>query len=92
MKAPFFLSLLLIAPLAVARQATFLAENLSDPSMLGTQDACLADCRQVFLDCQAQCENRSADAHERHFDTPDLSRDDCLHDCRVNLELCKEDC
>ena len=66
--------------------------NLGSPSSFGTKAACLADCDQVFSDCQSQCRNTKARRDEPHYEGPDLPVDPCLSDCKVNLDLCKGDC
>ncbi len=91
MKPRYCLFLLLGAPLVFA-QGTPTPKDPLDPASIGTNSGCVANCEQVLADCKAQCENRSADAHERHFDTPDLPMTACIRDCQANLEICKEDC
>jgi hypothetical protein len=66
--------------------------NLANPSSFGTEAACLADCDQVYNDCQSQCRNTGARLDEPHYEGPDLPVNPCLQDCKVNLDLCKEDC
>lgn len=81
MKAIYFLALMFGSALALA-----------NPTTDGSNGACVSACEQVFTDCTVQCEETKADAHERHFDTPDLPVADCLADCEEDLKLCKSDC
>jgi hypothetical protein len=91
MKAICCLLLLLGSPLALGQGAPP-PLDISNPESYGTKGACLAECERVFADCKVQCENTSARAHERHFETPDLPVGECIKGCQVNLRLCKEDC
>ena len=63
-----------------------------DPSAIAAGPGCLATCEQVYADCEVECRNTSARAHERAGETPDLPVDACLGACGENLRLCKEDC
>jgi hypothetical protein len=63
-----------------------------DPSAIVTGPGCRAACEAVYADCETQCRNTSARAHERAGETPDLPVDACLEACAENLRLCKEDC
>jgi hypothetical protein len=91
MKATCCLLGLLATTLAFGQDATPTL-NLDNPSSFATRQTCLATCEQVFTDCKAQCADTSADAHERHFDTPDLPESRCIQVCTEDLRLCKEDC
>ena len=63
-----------------------------DPAWMEDRAVCLKQCEQVFTDCKSQCQDTSADAHERHFDTPDLPVGQCIRNCEEYLRLCKQDC
>jgi hypothetical protein len=91
MKACYCLIFLFAAPLVLAQDA-LAPVNPSDPGAANTGSACIGQCQQVYADCKSQCKNRSADAHERHFDTPDLPLGECIKDCQADLDICKEDC
>ena len=91
MKALCALPLLLCSPLALGQGAPP-PLDIDNPASFGTKRACLAECERVFSDCQAQCRNTSARAHERHFETPDLPVPQCIEGCQLNLGLCKKDC
>ena len=85
------LLLLIGSPLALC-QDTSPPLDLADPASFETKGACLAECEGVFADCKSECENTSARAHERHFETPDLPVSECIDACQADMELCKEDC
>ena len=91
MNAIYGLLLLLGSTLALAQGASPPPDIGSSPSF-GTKGACLANCEQVFADCTVQCENTSARAHERHYETPDLPVGECIDECRKNLRFCRADC
>jgi hypothetical protein len=91
MRSTYGLLGLLIAPLALGQDAPS-APDLADPASFGTRQACLIECERVFTDCKAQCQDTSARANERHFETPDLPVDQCIGQCEEDLGLCRQDC
>ncbi len=66
--------------------------DLANPASFETRQTCLTECERVFTDCRAQCEDTSARAHERHFETPDLPVAECIRVCEEDLGLCRKDC
>lgn len=83
--------LILGSPLALGQNAPP-PVDLAEPSSFATKGACLSECERVLADCEAQCEDTSARADVRHFDTPDLPVGKCIDACQVDLRLCNEDC
>lgn len=91
MNTIYGLFLLLGSTVALAQGASS-SPDIGNPASFETKGACLMNCDHVFADCKAQCENTSARAHERHYETPDLPVAGCTDDCQETLRFCKEDC